>query len=186
MQKLIVVSFFAFSLNAVAADSGSQQQPKTKLESFVAQDGVVIVRGFSTVGEVKANYGGLLTVESKEFTNVTSGKKEYGITIEVKETGRLERKNTSYIDYDEIDSLVKGIDYISKVDKSATKLDDMQADYKTRGDLVVSTFSSRNGISAAIGSGTIGRTNAYFELPELAKLRALVVDAKAKLDAIRN
>jgi hypothetical protein len=80
------------------------EKPKTKLEAFVAQDGAVIVRGFSKIGEVKGQFGSSVVIQSKEFMNASTGKKEHGITFEVRETSRLEREHTSYVDYDEIPS----------------------------------------------------------------------------------
>jgi hypothetical protein len=171
---------------ANAQQDPSPIQPKTKLEAFQAQDGVVIVRGFSQIGEVRGQYGSTVTLEVKEFTNAASAKRELGMTIVVKETLRLERENTSYIDYDEIPSLLAGIDYIAKVTKTATKLDNFQADYRTKGDLRVSTFNDNHGETlAAVASGRIGSTSAYFKLSELAKFRQLVADAKSKLDGIK-
>jgi hypothetical protein len=104
------------------------------LEAFEAQGGTVLIRGFTQIGKLQGIYGGLITVQSQEFTNATTGQKEYGITIEVGE-------DRAFIDYEEIPSLTKGIDYISKVDKSSTKLDNYQADYRTKGDFRISKFS---------------------------------------------
>ena len=89
---------------------------------------------------------------------------------------------TSYIDVDEIDSLVKGIEYISKVSKDVTTLDLFEVDYRTKGDLRITVFnSSRGEISASVSSGTIGRTNAFIKLAELDKLRNLILTAKSKI-----
>ncbi len=183
LATLGLAMFIVLAANAQEADS---QQPKTKLERFVAQDGAVIVKGFSTIGTLRAKYGGSIIVECKEFSNVALGTKEYGITIEVKEVGRLERSHKSYIDYDEIESLLKGLDYIAKVNKSATPLDNFQADYRTRGDLVLSTFNTDNALAAAISSGVIGKTDAFIELEDLSKLRELVASARVKLDSIKQ
>lgn len=170
---------------ALTQESGPAA-PKTKLERFVAQDGAVIVRGFSTIGTLRAKYRGTITVDSKEFANVALDKSAYGITIEVKEASSYERKHTSFVDYEEIDSLLDGLDYIAKVDKSVTQLDNFQADYRTRGDLVFSTFSTEGTIEDAVSSGTIGKTDAFIELGDLAKLREMIATAKAKLDEIRQ
>ncbi len=163
-----------------------QATPKTKLEAFEAQSGAVIIRGFSKIGELRGIYGGMVTVESKEFLNATTASREFGITLEVSEASRLERENTSYIDYDEIASLLKGIDYIAKVDKSVTKFEHFQADYKTKGDLRISTFSDKSGeIMVAITSGTIGAATAYLKMADLAKLRELIASAKSRLDEVK-
>jgi len=72
-----------------------------------------------------------------------------GIVIDVKESGTYERSDRSFIDYDEIDSLFKGIDYISKVKPENTRLANFEAIYATKGDLKVVTFSSSGKEAAA-------------------------------------
>ena len=188
MRSLISLGCLALAVPAMAQSEQATEaaKPKTKLEAFVAQDGAVIVQGFSKIGEVKGQYGSSVTVESKEFTNASSGKKEYGITVQVQEKARLEREHTSYVDLEEIPSLLKGLEYIEKVDKSATALENFQADYRTRGDLRISTFSTTGGISVGVSSGTIGRTNAFLPLADLPRLRALIESAQATLAKIRG
>jgi hypothetical protein len=161
--------------------------PKTKLEAFDAQSGAVILRGFSEIGVMKGAYGGSVTVECKEFVNASTGQREFGISFQVKEASRLETKKTSYIDYDEIPSLLKGIDYIAKIDKSVTKLENFQADYKTKGDLRISTFSTQSGeIMVAISSGTIGSATVYLKVTDLQELRELVASAQDRIETIKN
>lgn len=168
------------------AKSEAATAPKTKLEAFEHQTGSVIIRGFTTVGVVKGEYGGTASVEAREFTNATTEKHEFGIVIEVKEAGRLEREDRSYVDYDEIDSLLRGIDYVVKIDSSATKLADFQADYHTKGDLTVTTFSSGSEVKAAITSGRIGGVDVIVPLARLQEFRSLVAAAKSKLDELRK
>lgn len=117
---------------------------------------------------------------------MTSGKKEYGITIEVKnESGNYAKESTSYIDYDEIASLISGIDYIAKVDKSATKYSSFQADYNTKGDFKVSTFSLKDKIMVSIASGRIGSVNAYFNISSLPEIRDVIEKAKNRIDTLK-
>jgi hypothetical protein len=130
-------------------------------------------------------YSTNIKVEIKEFTDASSGRKEYGMTIEVKSGGRLERENTSYIDYEEIESLIKGIDYISNIDNSVTKLNNFQADYRTKDNLVFSTFSSQEEVLLGISSGSIGKATAYFKISDLGKIKSLIEEAKTKLDSIK-
>jgi hypothetical protein len=118
-----------------------------------------------------------------EFTDASSGARQRGIVIEVTESGRLERSDRSFIDYDEIDPLLNGIDYISKIKSDVTPLGSFEATYKTKGDLSIVTFSSRSGkVEAAVKSGYVGATTAYLSLDKLQELRSLVVKAKATLD----
>ena len=189
MKKLLVAASLCVlvSMPALAQNlKDAVPQAKTKLEQFSAKTGAVIIRGFHKIGSAQGLYSTSVNIEAKEFTNVTDGKKQYGITIEsFKEDGRYDKKHTSFIDYDEIDSLIKGIEYISKVKSSVTKLEYFQADYSTRGDLKISTFSSGDKIMAAVTSGNIGGVATYFNIEDLEKVKNLIKQAKAKIDEIK-
>jgi hypothetical protein len=185
---ITILSSLALCITHVLAQDAKpiQKAPKTKLEAFEAKTGTVLIKGIEDIGSVAGM--GSASVGCREFTDANTGRKEYGITIEVKESGRFERKDTTLIDYDEIDSLLKGIDYIGKVNKSATPLTRFEAVYKTKGDLQVTTFSSsRSGeVQAAVQCGHIGLATAFLSLDQLAKFRALIQSAKEKLDSIKK
>lgn len=187
LALLLSSTCFGQSQPAVAA-RGAQPEPTpaTKLETFQAKTGAVIIKGYTEMGSLRGT-GGTVSVIAMEFTDAQTGRKEQGVVIEVKESGRLERESRSYIDYDEIDSLLKGIDYISKIEPAVSKLANFEAAYRTRGDFSVTTFSdaTSGGISVAVTSGRIGRTSMYIKLAELPAFRNLITEAKAKLDAAR-
>lgn len=162
----------------------TSQEPKTKLEAFEKQTGTVIIKGISEIGSVSGL--GTISVECMEFINVSTGVRQLGIVIEVKESGRLERSDRSFIDYEEIDPLMKGIDYVSKVTANSIKLSNFEAIYKTKGDFSVITFSGSSGrIEAAVRSGYIGSVTAYVSTTKLSNLRSLIYQAKQKLDTIK-
>lgn len=183
-----LVALMALVPSQVAAQApATPTAPKTKLEAFEAQEGVVIVQGFSRIGELRGSYGGTVLVLAKEFTNATTRRRESGIVIDVREGGRLERHNRSFIDYDEIAALLKGIDYIGKVENSVTKMDSFQADYRTKGDLKVSTFNTSGGeLMVAVSSGRIGSTSVHLKFADLTVLRNLLSSAKERLDAAKQ
>jgi len=181
---------FIVSLAVVIPCIGQDQKsestvPKTKLQAFEALAGAVIIKGYTEIGSVAGM--GLVSVDAKEFTNASNRRSEYGITIEVKETGRLQKEDTSFIDYEEIDSLIAGIDYVKKVNKDVTKLHGFEAVYRTKGDFSITVFSSSGGkIEAAISSGRFGRATAFLSLEKLDSLRALLLEAKRTLDSIKG
>lgn len=187
-QVLFLIIYLLIFVSATFSQQTTEQakEVKTKLEAFQARTGVVIIRGFSEIGTVQGLYNTSIKVESKEFTDASNGRKEYGITIQVKDNSRsYERENTSYIDYDEIESLIKGIDYIANIDGTVTQLSNFQADYRTKDDLTFATFSSRSEILFAVQSGRISSASAYFKLVNIADIRKLLVDAKEKIDSIK-
>jgi len=73
---LIVAVMFAVPFSVNAQNLKDQvPSPKTKLEEFSAKTGAVIVRGFEEIGTVYGLYSTSITVEAKEFINVSIGKK---------------------------------------------------------------------------------------------------------------
>jgi hypothetical protein len=189
MKNTLVAVTIICALAAIASAQEvkpSAKEPKTQLEAFEAQTGAVLIKGYGKVGSV-GGMSSAVVVDCREFRDATTSQRVYGITIEVVQKGRVERSDTGFIDYDEIDSLLKGIDYISKVDGSATRLPSFEAIYKTKGELRLTTFSTSSGkIEAAVQSGRFGTASAFISLGELAKLRSLIADAKAKLDSIKK
>jgi len=159
------------------------QEPRTKLESFGKQAGTVVIKGFSEIGTVGGM--GSVSVEAMEFTDASTGKRQTGIIMEVKESGRLERSDRSFIDYEEIEPLMKGIDYIAKVKPEVTKLGNFEAIYKTKGDFSVITYSNNGKVDVAVKSGYIGVVTAYLSLEDLTELRGLISGAKQKLDSLQ-
>jgi hypothetical protein len=106
--------------------------------------------------------------------------------IEVKESGRLENSNRSFIDYDEVDALLTGLNYISQVTPSVTKLGMFEAMYKTKGYFSATAYSSKSGkIEAAVSSGYIRASSVFLSLQQLGELRTLIAQAKQKLDAVK-
>jgi len=179
--------FFAFifmapiSLNAQNLKD-QVLSPKTKMEEFSARKGTVIVGGFEEIGVISGHYGTSIKVEAKEYINVSTGKKEYGITIKVqKREISHNEESISYVDYDEIESLISAIDYIAKVDKTSTRFQNFQADYNTKGDFRISTYSSEEKIMVLVSSGTIRSVTAYFKFSSLSEIRSLIEKAKAKI-----
>jgi len=141
-----------------------------------------MIKGFSTVGQVRGQ--GIVSVDAREFRDASSPKTGvYGVAIEVKESGRLERASRSFIDQDEIDSLVSGINYISKISKSVTIMKDFEAQYRTKGDFSITVFSdSSGGLGVAVASGRIGKTSAFLKLGDLDQLKVLILEAKKAIE----
>ena len=193
MKNLVSLTFVILCFVGSLCPASGQEtietelEPRTKLEAFQARMGVVIVKGFSRIGLAAGLEGTSIEVESREFRDVGSNSKEYGITIEVREAGNTARRSLSYIDYDEIEPLLKGLEYLNKIDSSVTQLTRFEADYRTRGDLLVSASSSRGGIiTLAISGGVVRRTTSLFRLEDLKVIKGLIIEAKNQLDAIQQ
>jgi hypothetical protein len=136
------------------------------------------------VGSVSG--AGQVTVNAMTFKNGSTGAVRTGLLIEVREVGgglaNFDIAN-AYVDYDEIDALLKGLDTLSTIDpRAVSQLKNYEAIYSTKGDLQVVVFNETSGKkSVAIKAGTFVR-RAFVDMASLEKLRGLIVRTKAILD----
>ena len=179
---LLIAPTFIFAQD----NNASKSKTKTKLEQFSAKTGSIIIHGFEVIGSVAGKYGSSITISSEEFVDAATQHSEYGITIDITESQKNYDRRTCYIDYDEIDSLVEGINYISNLNSTSTELSMFQADYKTKDDLRISVYNdNKNKLAVAISSGKYSGKTAYFELLDLPRIKKIIIDGKLKIDSIK-
>ena len=184
--NIILVVIVGWLFTAVRAGAQDTNAPLTNLEVFEAQTGTVIVKGSAMIGTIPAGTG-TVSVRAKESTDPGSGRKEYGIAVELKEGSRPE--DTTMVDYDELGSFLNGIDYISKVNHGVTSLPSFDVIYTTGGGLRLGVYTSnrRPGtIQAALQSGHLNRTRILLSADQLTRFQGLIQQAKGKLDSLRE
>ena len=160
-------------------------EPRTKLEAIEWQYERVLIKGFSQIATFTAR-DVELRVDAVELKDTASATRAIGLVIALRETGENPRENRSFVDYDEIDRLLKGLTAIGRVNESVTKLAGFEARYRTVGDLEIVVFrQSRSGIAASVTSGICDRVTALLTLDDLDRLKAHIVEAKTRLDEIK-
>lgn len=178
MQQVIRLALFfalALPLSATATD---QEKVNTKLEAFQGRTGVAMLREYVEVGKLRQM--GTVEVNARIFRNMAKpGDDLTGISIEVTEAGRLERSTTAYIDKEEIDALLQGIDYVGREVTLSEGMAHFESEYRTNGDLRITVFNdAQNRRQVAIAAGRITPTRAYLNIEQLQELRALIVRAQ--------
>ena len=194
---LLILTVFAVTLfcgPALAQRSGPEfrrpiacepLEPRTKLEDIESRYERVITKGFTRyaalrMGDVEVR---LDAIDLKDTANST---RAIGFVIALREFGEKPRENRSYIDYEEIDRLIKGMESVSKVNETMTKLAGFEARYRTLGDLEIVVFrQTRSGTAASLTSGICDRVTALMTLDDLDKLRGYLIEAKGRLDEIK-
>jgi hypothetical protein len=160
-------------------------EPRTKLEAIEWQYERVLLKGFSQIATFMAR-DVEVRVDAVELKDTSTATRAIGLVIALRETGENPRENRSFIDYDEIDRLLKGLTAIGRVNESVTKLASFEARYRTSGDLEIVVFrQSRSGIAASLTAGICERVTAPLTLDELDRLKAHIVEAKTRLDEIK-
>ena len=159
-------------------------EPRTKLEALDNRYGTVLVKGFTRITTVEVRGIRIDAVEMRD-TGSTFGRVK-GIAVVLREGGERPNDNRAFVDYDEIDSLLNAIDAVARIDETVTKLAGFEAKYKTLGDLEIDVFrQTRSGTAVVISTGICDRATQTLSLDDLAKVRAMIQEAKTRLDEIR-
>ncbi|HJQ35394.1 MAG TPA: hypothetical protein VJ866_24795 [Pyrinomonadaceae bacterium] len=169
--------------------SPTPEEFQTRLETLMTEVGSVIIKGFTNVGSMNGSRG-VAYFTAWEVTDARTGRREQGVGVEISDTVTPNRRDLleerAYIDYDELDPLIRGIDYMMKLDDKVTKLARYEAQYQTRGGLVLVSFNTPSGYVTAISTYGGRRPRFVLRPTGLAEFRNLLESAKDALDAPRT
>lgn len=159
-------------------------EPRTKLEALDDRHSAVIIKGFTRITTVEVRGVRIDAVEMREMGNVHRAK---GIVVSLREGGEQRpNENRAFIDYEEIDALLNAIDAVSRVDESVTRLASFEAKYKTLGDLELGVFrQTQRGTAVILSTGICDRATQTMSLDDLGKVKAMIQEAKTRLDELR-
>jgi len=155
------------------------------LEAFATRTGAVVISGYTVMGGLQG-VGQVFVNIREEREAATPAQAQYGISVEIKDEGPTPGTVTAYVDEDELDGLIQGVDYISRLPKSVTSMRNFQAVYRTRAEFAVGTFSSalgEPGFVVQTGRPVIAR--AFFKQKDLEPFKALLTQAKQQLAQAR-
>ncbi len=159
--------------------------PRTRLEALAVLDSAVVIRGSSRIGAVRGESGALVFISAKEFTNVGTGERVHGLTVEIRRPEHAGEDRPSYVDLEEMAALIAGLEQLTAVERSATSLEELEADYRTRGGLLVTMRSTPAGPKATVACGC-GGGSTELELSDFLRFRQLLQSAFDRLRAVRG
>lgn len=161
-------------------------ESRTKLERIDDRQSTVIVKGFTRITTVEVNGVRIDAVDMRELGNVSRAKGLVVVLTSAAEGNNRPRDNRAFVDYEEIDPLLNAIDAASRIDETVTKFPGFEAKYRTLGDLEITVFrQTRSGNAAIMTTGVCEQARTALTFDELAKVRAMIQEAKARLDEIR-
>jgi hypothetical protein len=158
--------------------------PATKLEAFETNVEVVILKGSTEVGAI-ASGGGSVAIKCREISNTSNGHKEQGLGIEITPQGQ--GRDVLLVDYDEISPLLTAIEYITRLEVTATPLASFDAAYTTKGGFRIAALGTRRTglIQFGVRDARINSTPVVFSRDEMSRLSGLINQARATLDSVR-
>ena len=140
------------------------------------------MKSTTDIGTLAGDFSTGAELRVRTVLNATSGRTAKGLIVQV--NGRNNRVADSLIDADELADLIAGVDYILALSPSVTSQEGFEATYNTRGDFVFATLRARDQLSWALSSGRVGRLSAFFPMDKMPEFRRLLIEAKARLDAL--
>jgi hypothetical protein len=167
--------------------------PKTHLQSMAEQKGALIVCGYTDVGTITNQDGSSVTITAAEFTNTSTATKTYGLLVFIHQAGASARDTRSYLDDDELDSLLSSLDAMAKLDRTTTQLNNFDAKIRTRGDLEIANIDAGgvrlvdfHGVEIVSSSGQEVWASTRFPLARLADVEQYLTSAKQLIDKAKD
>jgi hypothetical protein len=160
-------------------------EPRNKLEDFESRLEIILIKGRTYVGTVRAQ-NGYARVEATEIRDTVNSTRVQGVVITIVADSGPPGDVRGLIDYDEIDSLIKAFDAAAKADESITKLTHFEVRYRTKGDFEIMVYKQiSGGVTTAVEGGFFDRSRLYLTLDDFIKLRWFIAQAKDRLDEIK-
>lgn len=164
------------------AQSSCTNPPPTEIQNFEMQPDTVIVKGFSQIGSI-ATESGTIEVRSKESDNTTSGQKQYAIAIVIEAN---QSRMLLLVDYDELDALIHGLNFLSKVSYDVTPMSAFDATITTRSGFRAAAHSERRQGSIQLFVQFADTVRVPLTPDQFAQFQSLVTQAKSSLDNTMN
>jgi hypothetical protein len=178
MKKLILL----LGLAAVcAAQAQTTNAPLTYFESYYAVCDAPLLKGMSSIGLLNNQITYPVEVRAERLFNLQNSNTLYAVSLR---THLSRQVRVDYIDYDELDGLIRGLQLLSQADHATAPMDNFEALYRTRSGLSIFKVSDANKLTIAMKSADPGAGKnqmAPFVLDDLGRYLAA---AKAKLDSI--
>ncbi len=193
-KQLLTLAFLPVLFAGIYGQAKPQPKPETQkddtnqseLETFQGRSGSVIIKSYNNSGSITMR-GGVLDFSVTELKDASAASlKIKGVLIELTPNDKYASSSRIFLEYKEIDGLLKGIEYIKKVDKTITVLENFEATYKTKDGLGLTVFNdSGNTLSLSVRVGRIGAKTVFAELVKLDEIYAIIQTAKTKLDELK-
>ncbi len=180
MREFRFVLIAAICSLALAARAQDTNVLKTEIGIFESQTGVVIVKGVGQIGSVSTG-AAVIFVSCKESASGATGHRDYGIAIEIQAN---QWRRLAVVDYDELDALLTGMDFLGKMTYNVTPLPGLEATFTTKSGLQFIAFGNKQ-------QGGIRTYLQYNDGPRIplasaqwTELLNLIAQAKTTLDSL--
>jgi hypothetical protein len=157
---------------------------RTRIEALDQKYGAVLYKGFTRITTVEIRG---VRIDALELRTANSSERVKGVVVALRDSGSDRREQSrAFIDYEELAPLIKALEEVEVVDETTTKLANFEAKYRTHGDFEVTVFrQTRNLTAVTLTTGICDQVTTTLTLDELQKFRAMIAEAKTRLDELK-
>ncbi|HUD49114.1 MAG TPA: hypothetical protein VMR33_19955 [Candidatus Baltobacteraceae bacterium] len=170
----------ALTLNAQTTTN----TPRTYFEAYNAVADAPLLKGITVIGTLNNQINYPVEIRVEALTNLQTSNTVYAVSLHTRLSSK--QLEVDYIDYDELDGLIRGVQFVSQTAHGQNEMDSFEAAYRTRSGLSVLKVSNGNKLTILMRSGDVlGARNqmASFVLDDLGRY---LTAAKAKLDSLAS
>jgi len=175
MKTLLV----ALTVLAALVARAQTNEIRTYFEARKHYTDAPLLRGMSDVQGTQSLF---VEVRAEMLTNLRGSNTVRAVSLRGRVTNYTD---TDYIDYDELNGLIQGLQYIGQANHTMTPLDNFEAIYRTRSGFTVSKTSDGGNAIIVIKSGRDDAQKVQVQDYVLNDLTQALIAAKAKLDAAK-
>jgi hypothetical protein len=180
MKKIIIILTVGA---ACALHAQTTNAPRTYFEACKSALNCPLVRGMSGIGALTGQVTYPVDIRVERLTARPATNTVYGVAVRTR-LSRAGGLQVDYIDYDELDGLIHGLQLIAQADHTVVPMDDYEAVYRVRSGLSVAKISNGNKVVIAIQCGDANGTRNQIGPYVLDDLQRLLTAAKGKIDAL--
>jgi hypothetical protein len=167
-------------------------EPQTIIESNALVSGVVVTKGYQRIGEVPGDDGSGLRISAVQVSTCDSHTFR-GLIVQAQQARGGARSAVSYLDEDELDTLIAAVQNLAKLQPQDNRLTDLDASFRSKGDLEVINVNNNGTRMAGVRctqllrpTGQIVWATAMFGVNRLELLQHQLEAGKQALEGLKN
>jgi hypothetical protein len=170
MKKILLISLcllvFMSSMSCAQKKQDVEtKEPATKLETFLARRGELIIKDFYKLGVIPGQYGSRIKLDAIViYEPGETASKVKGLRIEVTEGGQYGNSSTSFLDLEEVSELSKAISYMANLITEWQNIDKEYTEviFSTKGEFKIGFYQEGTKASIFCSSGYIQTASCFF------------------------
>ncbi len=153
----------------------------TYFQRYNATPDTLFVKGSSVMGALSEHLTYPVEVRAERISNPQATNTLYAVSVR---TTLPDHVQVDYIDYDELDAVIRGVQYISQANSTVTPMDNFEAVVRTRGGLSIAKLGRGPKVTIAMTCGGAATNRNLLEPYVLDTFARTLTEAKAKIDLV--